>query len=103
SARRSRPGRRGKAMPGNVGNAAPVNVMPFTTARRFVQTIVREVDQVAYPDGRRETATRFGSARRAWELGVRLTPAELDELRTFFAANAHKAFLFYDAAERERL
>lgn len=90
-------------MPGSVNNATPTDVLPFRSARRFSASRVREVERAVYADGRTETAVRFGTSRKAWELDVRLTADELDALRDFYAANAHKAFLFYDAAERERL
>lgn len=87
-------------MPPSVQNASATAVLPGMLARRFVRVRDWPAEANEYADGRAQVVSLTGSSRKSWRLETRLAGAELAALRTFFLANPHKAFLFYDREER---
>jgi phage-related protein len=88
-------------MPGNVSNAAPAAVLPQSLSRAFVQA--REYPAIAndYRNGESQRSVEASTSRKRWRLAKRLTPAQLQALRSFYEARNGPAepFYFYDPYE----
>ena len=81
-------------------NAVATAVLPEMLARGFRRVREYAAEATEYRDGSRQTRLLVASSRKMWTLELRLAPAAMTELREFFEARPHKAFLFYDAEER---
>jgi phage-related protein len=87
-------------MPGNLRVAAPVDVFPVLTYTRCQETRGLPVLGNQYHDGAREQGlivdgVNPATSLKAWDLGVRLAPAVLVTVRTFFEAHQGVPF-FWD-------
>lgn len=92
-------------MPGSVGNVVVQTVMPWNLCRAFTRSRTRPLIENRYCDGENQRANRTGSSRKSWSLTMRLSAAELTELREFYEARGgmREAFLFYDVWEFDPL
>ena len=85
-------------MPGNVQQANPSTVLPYSLCSAFSET-----RQLAtrlsgpYSDGRDQRAALATTSRKLWRLGKRLTLPEWTALRNFFLARkgSVEPFWFY--------
>ena len=85
-------------MPGSVGNAVPVGVLPLSLSRAFTHARQHTVIGNDYANGESQRSVLTTSSRKQWKLSKRLTATVLATLRTFY--NDHKgpliSFYFYD-------
>lgn len=88
-------------MPGSVDNVVVATVMPWNLCKRFQRARTRAILENSYCDGTNQRVNLTGSSRKRWSIEMRLVPAELAELRTFYEARKgpQEAFLFYDVWE----
>ncbi len=73
--------------------------MPFSLARSFSETLEWPARVNEYHDGSSQRTAMLDKPRRSWAMAKRLTPALLDELFTFWAAQGTAPFYFYNTAE----
>ena len=86
-------------MPGAVSNAAPVGVLPASLCTAFTEKRDWASRLNEYHDGSRQSAAQFATSRKAWTLKQRLSPTVVSALWTFWTANQHTAFYFYNPFE----
>lgn len=86
-------------MPGSVNNAAPSAVLPRSLCTAFTERREWASRVNEYHDGSRQMTALVSTVRKSWSLRRRLTPAAIAALWTFWAANQHKAFYFYNPFE----
>lgn len=87
-------------MPGAVTTATAAGVFPWALARAFRRASLWRARVAEYADGRRHVTSLTATPRRAWDLDLDLSPADMAALRAFWVDNRHKAFTFYDVHER---
>jgi hypothetical protein len=83
-------------MPASVNNAAPVGVLPQSLCTAFSERREWASRVNEYHDGARQMAALVSTSRRSWSIRKRLKPTVLQALWTFWAANQHTAFYFYN-------
>ncbi len=88
-------------MPGSVANAVPVGVLPWSLCKTFVHSREYIVQVNEYKNGESQRGLVTETSRKSWKTARRLTPARLEDFRTFFGdkKGALKAFYFYDHTE----
>ncbi|MCL4854511.1 MAG: hypothetical protein KJZ78_24390 [Bryobacteraceae bacterium] len=88
-------------MPDSVQNAAPATVLPQSLCRAFARMQDYPVLENGYKNGESQRSVQATNSRKRWRLAKRLTPAQLDELRTFYDARSGpvEPFYFYDPYE----
>ena len=86
-------------MPGSVSNAVPVGVLPRSLCTAFTEKREWASRVNEYHDGSRQSAPLVSTSRRSWTIRKRLTPTVLQALWTFWTANQHTAFYFYNPKE----
>ena len=90
-------------MPGSVINASPKTVMPESLCRMFRAFREWLSDMNFYRGGESQVKSRVATSRKAFEIGKRLTAAELAELRGFREDTGHDCFYFYYPWETDPL
>jgi hypothetical protein len=85
-------------MPGNVGNAVPATVLPWSLCKAFGHSREYIVNDNEYRNGESQRGRLTDTSRKRWTTGRRVTPTLLATFRTFFNARkgSHEAFYFYD-------
>jgi hypothetical protein len=85
-------------MPGSVGNANPVTVMPWHICQAFSHSREFVARENEYRNGESQRDQRVNTSRKSWKLVQRLTPAALAILSAFYDARKGpvEAFYFYD-------
>jgi hypothetical protein len=85
-------------MPGSVQNAAPSTVLPQSLSVAFVRAQEYPVIENEYQNGESQRSVEVNNSRKRWHLAKRLTPAQLQTLRDFYAARNGpvEPFYFYD-------
>ncbi len=88
-------------MPGSVQNCAPAAVLPQSLYRAFVHTREYPVIENEYRSGESQGSVETSTSRKRWRLAKRLTPAQLQALRSFYEARNGPAepFYYYDPYE----
>jgi phage-related protein len=88
-------------MPASIQNAVPVAVLPQSLCRAFVHTREYPVIDNEYRNGESQRSVESATSRKRWRLAKRLTPAQLQALRSFYEARNGPAepFYFYDPYE----
>jgi phage-related protein len=88
-------------MPGSVQNCAPAAVLPQSLSRAFVHTREYPAIENDYRNGESQRSVEASTSRKRWRLAKRLTPAQLQALRSFYEARNGPAepFYFYDPYE----
>lgn len=88
-------------MPGNVGTASPVGVMPQTLCLSFSESRVFEEQDNTYHDGERQVGQLAQTSRRTFKLSSKLTSSQLTTLKTFWDSveGGLTPFLFYNFFE----
>lgn len=88
-------------MPGSVRNAAPVAVLPQSLCRAFVHMREYPVIDNEYRNGESQRSVQAQTSRKRWRLAKRLTPTDLQTLRSFYEARKGpvEPFFFYDPYE----
>jgi len=88
-------------MPGSVQNAAPVEVLPQSLCRAFVHMREYPVLDNEYRNGESQRSVQAQTSRKRWRLAKRLTPTDLQTLRSFYKARKGpvEPFFFYDPYE----
>ena len=89
-------------MPNSVRGATSVGVLPHTLCRSFSETQVFASLTSEYHDGSAQRVVLVSVPRHAWNLGKRLTPGEMEALRSWWDAHAADAFYFYNPKETVR-
>jgi len=85
-------------MPGSVQNAAPATVLPQSLCRAFTHERAYPLIENEYKNGESQRSVLATNSRKRWRLTMRLTPAALQALRTFYDARngTREPFYFYD-------
>jgi phage-related protein len=85
-------------MPGSVQNAAPATVLPQSLCRAFTHERAYPLIENEYKNGESQRSVLATNSRKRWRLTMRLTPAALQALRTFYDARngTTEPFYFYD-------
>jgi hypothetical protein len=88
-------------MPGNIQNAAPSGVMPYSLSTSFSESREYTQLQAQYHDGTTERFQLAQTARKAFRLAQRLTAARAIALKAFWDSQQGGVvpFLFYNLAE----
>jgi phage-related protein len=88
-------------MPGSVQNAAPSTVLPQTLSVAFSRAQEYPVIDNEYRNGESQRSVEANNSRKRWRLAKRLTSAQLQTLRDFYAARNGpvEPFYFYDPYE----
>lgn len=88
-------------MPGSVANASPSTVLPYNLCTAFVEIRQYPMVENEYRNGESQRTRQADTSRKAWQLTQRLTPAQLQALRTFFDARKGptEPFYFYNPWE----
>jgi phage-related protein len=88
-------------MPGSVQNTMPATVLPQSLCRAFVHTREYPAIDNEYRNGESQRSVESATSRKRWRLAKRLTPAQLQALRSFYEARNGPAepFYFYDPYE----
>jgi hypothetical protein len=85
-------------MPGNVSNAAPATVLPWSLCRAFGHSREYLIVENEYRYGASQRSKLTETSRKRWTTPRRLTPAQLATFRTFYddRGGPHQPFYFYD-------
>ena len=88
-------------MPGNIQNAAPSGVMPYSLCLTFSEAREYAQLQVSYHDGTIDRCQLATTSRRTFKQSKRLQASDAAALKTFWdsVGGGLKAFLFYNTAE----
>ena len=88
-------------MPASVQNAVPTTVMPNSLSRAFVHAREYGLLENEYRNGESQRGLLVATSRKRWQLGKRLTPVLLQQLRDFYDARKgpEEPFYFYDPYE----
>jgi len=88
-------------MPGNVANAVPSRVLPYSLCTAFSESREYAQLQAQYHDGTTERSQLAQTSRRTFKLAKRLPPTLVLALKTFWDAQQGGVmpFLFYNPAE----
>ena len=88
-------------MPGNLAPAEPTQVMPYSLAAAFEETLFLDAFINEYADGRSERRAGAFNARRTFRVARRLSDEQLEDLRTFYydVARYGAPFWFYNVRE----
>jgi hypothetical protein len=88
-------------MPGSVQNAAPSTVLPHSLSVAFSRTQEYPLIENEYRNGESQRSVEGNDSRERWRLAKRLSPAQLQTLRDFYAARNGpvEPFYFYDPYE----
>ncbi|MGE5487286.1 MAG: DUF2460 domain-containing protein [bacterium] len=88
-------------MPGSVANAAPATVLPPTLCVAFARAQEYPAIENEYRNGESQRSVQANNSRKRWRLAKRLTPAQLQALRSFYEARKGpvEPFYFYDPYE----
>lgn len=85
---------------GVVDYAIAATVFPWNLCVSFKRSQNFLLRMNAYRNGEEQRVNSVTTSRKAWELGQRLTAAQLGTLRSFFASRRGvEAFYFYDVSE----
>lgn len=82
-------------MPGNVQNDTVSGTLPWSLFTSFTETREWPVLINEYKDGSSQRKEQAGSSRKSYQVGKRLTAAQMTTLRSFFLAHIGKAFKVY--------
>lgn len=88
-------------MPGSMSNADPSTVLPWSLCKAFGHSREYVVIENEYVNGESQRHKLVETSRKSWRLSKRLTPGQLQTLRSFYDARKgpHQAFYFYDPTE----
>jgi hypothetical protein len=88
-------------MPGNVQNAAPSGVMPYSLCTAFAESREFVELQAQYHDGTTERSQLAQTSRKTFKLAKRLTATLATALKSFWDGQQGGVvpFLFYNPAE----
>jgi phage-related protein len=88
-------------MPGSIHNAVPATVLPHSLSRWFTRVQEYPVLENEYRSGESQRSVQANNSRKRWRLAKRLTPTQLDALRSFYDARDGpvESFYFYDPYE----
>jgi hypothetical protein len=88
-------------MPGNIQNAAPSGVIPYSLCTAFSESREYVQIQAQYHDGTAERSQLAQTSRRMFRLAERVTAARAIALKTFWDGQQGGVvpFLFYNLAE----
>lgn len=90
-------------MPGSIQSAVPATVLPHFLSRSFTRVQEYPVLENEYRNGESQRSVQANNSRKQWRLAKRLTPTQLDALRSFYDARdgSVEPFYFYDPYETE--
>jgi len=83
-----------------VAAAVPSGVLPGVLYSAFTRSQEWPLNANQYRNGESQREILTGASRKSWEIGERLTPAQVATLAAFFASHGlTTAFYFYDRWE----